>query len=314
MPEVSVSIPCYNVYRNGERGERWLREAVESVLSQSFEDLELLLVDDGSDDGTVALLREYIEDPRVRLIRQENQGYPGARNTGLVEGAGEYYGFLSQDDIWKPNKLEVQLDTLTETQTDIVHSNVQNINGAGETVGFRHEEPPPQPSDPEEYVSALFQDNFVCIQSVLCHRSVLENRRFNPQFSIACDIDMWLRIAGEHDFSYVDECLVKKRYHNTNISSNFNQSSAELLKVLENAVERYPFLEELYNTRASEVHYGSGNRALRDGNLSKARTAFRNAIILDPYNVRAYYGLLASLCGTNIGERLLDFGRLLRAV
>ncbi|WP_226010916.1 glycosyltransferase family 2 protein [Halomicrobium salinisoli] len=307
MSEVSVSIPCYNVFSH-DHGERWLRTAIESVLEQTYEKYELLLIDDGSDDGTVALLEEYDDDGRVTVIRQENQGYPGARNTGLEEGDGEYYAFLGQDDRWEPTKLERQVAHLESEPVDVVHSNVRNVDEDGEQIGYRHEERPPQPAEPDRFVEALFERTFVCIQSVLIRASAIEGRRFDTDLPIACDIDMWLRVAGEHRFGYVPEVLVEKRYHDDNVSNDYEQSFEELRTVLERAIDQYPYLRDRRDARFSRLHYGYANNLLRDGRPEEARAQLRKALSLDSTNVRAWIALAASLGGRNLGPRLLDMG------
>lgn len=308
MPKVSVSIPTYNVFRT-DGGAEWLRTAIESVLDQTLTDFELLLVDDGSEDGTVALLEEYTDDRRVTVIRQENQGYPGARNTGLAEGDGEYYAFIGQDDRWAETKLEKQVEYLETEPVDVVHTNVRKIDVDGNGIGFRHEEPPPQPNEPKQFVKALFERTFVCIQSVLIRAPVIENRRFDTDLPIACDIDMWLRLAGEHRFGYLSESLVEKRYHTDSISDDYEQSFQELQTVLERAVDKYSFLEKYRDTRLSRLHYGYGNNLLRDGRVTEAREQLRTAIELDRTNHRAWMAYLASLGGSTVGPRLLNLGR-----
>lgn len=101
MPAVSVIIPAYNA-------ARYLKNAVASVLFQTFKDWELLIVDDGSTDDTQAVVNSFT-DPRIKYIRQENAGVASARNVGLGQAAGRYIAFLDADDIWIRNKLELQM-------------------------------------------------------------------------------------------------------------------------------------------------------------------------------------------------------------
>ncbi|MBW2258128.1 MAG: glycosyltransferase family 2 protein, partial [Deltaproteobacteria bacterium] len=104
-PKVSVVIPVYN-------RERYIGQAIDSILSQSFRDFELIVVDDGSSDGTPAVV-ERCGDPRVRLVRHEtNQGIPRTRNRGLLEARGEYVAWLDSDDVALPQRLRVQVDVL----------------------------------------------------------------------------------------------------------------------------------------------------------------------------------------------------------
>src|SRR6266568_601549 len=102
-PVVSVILPVYN-------GENYLRFAVESVLNQTFQDFELIIVDDGSVDATAAIVREYAS--RVRYVRQDNTGVAGAFNHGLRVSTGQYISWLSHDDVFHPTKLEKQVSAL----------------------------------------------------------------------------------------------------------------------------------------------------------------------------------------------------------
>src|SRR2546428_4652348 len=103
MPAVRVVIPIYN-------GERYLREALESVFAQTYRDYEVICVNDGSTDGSPAVLREY--GTRVTVVQQANAGQGAARNTGARHAAGRYIAFLDQDDRWYPHKLEHQVAVL----------------------------------------------------------------------------------------------------------------------------------------------------------------------------------------------------------
>ena len=104
MPRVSVIIPTYN-------RANMVGDAVQSVLEQSYADWELIVVDDGSQDNTRDVLADY-SDPRIRYIYQENRKLPGARNTGIRAGTGEYVAFLDSDDLFTPGKLERQVAVL----------------------------------------------------------------------------------------------------------------------------------------------------------------------------------------------------------
>ncbi len=109
-PLVSVIIPVYNVLP-------YLREALDSVINQTYKNLEILIVDDGSTDGSGEICDEYLSDPRVVVIHQENKGLSGARNTGLDRMTGEYVAFLDSDDAFMPEMIEKMLDALIRSET-----------------------------------------------------------------------------------------------------------------------------------------------------------------------------------------------------
>ena len=120
---VSVVVPCFN-------GERFLARTIESVLSQTYRELEIIVVDDRSTDGSVALVRRYAErDERVRLIeRDRNAGAPAApRNTGVRAARGNWIAFLDADDVWHPEKLDIQMKILAQTGADLCSTRIRDF-------------------------------------------------------------------------------------------------------------------------------------------------------------------------------------------
>lgn len=111
-PLVSVIVPVYNVLP-------FLREALDSVIHQTYQNLEIIIVDDGSNDGSGEVCDEYLSDPRVIVIHQENRGLSGARNTGLERMTGEYVAFMDSDDAFMPEMIEKMLDRIIQTDADI---------------------------------------------------------------------------------------------------------------------------------------------------------------------------------------------------
>src|SRR5262245_25002643 len=126
MTRFSIIIPCFN-------GGRWLAEAVRSCLEQTTADLEVIVVDDGSSDDSHAIAaRCASSDPRVRVIRQTNQGVGAARNTGLAAAVGRYVNFLDADDLFEPEKLEAQGAVLDRNPgIDCVLCDGRAIDGSG---------------------------------------------------------------------------------------------------------------------------------------------------------------------------------------
>ena len=110
MPEVSVIIPTFNY-------GRFLEQAIQSVLGQTFQDFELIVVDDGSTDDTREVLARFESDRRVRCLFQANRGDAAARNTGILNAGGRYVAFLDSDDYWMPEKLERQLGIMRSDPT-----------------------------------------------------------------------------------------------------------------------------------------------------------------------------------------------------
>lgn len=222
MPEVSVIIPTYN-------SAHYLMQAVESVLSQTFRDLEILVIDDGSTDETEVVMRQY--GAPVRYIRQRNSGVSAARNRGIAESRGRYIAFLDADDTWYPHKLERQLAALdkhrgyqlcysaftlaTADLTPIRVVQSRRFGGAVEDL--------------------LLRGNVVgSICSVLCKRSLFKVvGDFDPSLSQCADWDMWLRLATQTEFLYMDEPLVTYRQHDSNMSRKVSLLEHDSLRLLE---------------------------------------------------------------------------------
>jgi glycosyltransferase involved in cell wall biosynthesis len=221
-PLVSVIIPTYNC-------ARYIATAVESVLAQRSEDLEVLVIDDGSTDATRETLARFGE--QIDYIYQTNSGVSQARNKGLAVASGRYVAFLDSDDAWYPNKIHRQLEALSEnpgaaacysafTVTDSTLSPL-NVHTAE-----------PQSSVLEDL---LLRGNWVSTPStVICERGLFTKvGGFDPELSLCADWDMWLRLAAVAEFVYVDEPLVRYRKHDGNMSGNVALLEQDSIRVLE---------------------------------------------------------------------------------
>jgi glycosyltransferase involved in cell wall biosynthesis len=220
--EVSVIIPTYN-------SARYLADAVDSVLAQTFKDFEVLVIDDGSTDETESLMRRYA--PPVRYIRQANQGVAAARNLGIENSNGRYVAFLDADDTWFANKLERQISALEQ------HSEYRLCYSRFTTVTRDLKPFPAKRIDPRGRAleDLLLRGNLVgSICTVLCERSLFEAAgAFDGALSQCADWDMWVRLACLTEFLYLDEPLVTYRKHDSNMSSNVALLEHDSLRVLE---------------------------------------------------------------------------------
>src|SRR5258706_6977096 len=130
---ISVIMPAYN-------GERFIAQSIMSVLNQTFRDLELIVVDDGSTDHTAEIVTELRrQDDRIRLFRQQNSGQAAARNTGIGKSQGDLIAFLDQDDLWLEEKLKIQTKALAASGADVVFSGGYIFSAAdvsAETISF----------------------------------------------------------------------------------------------------------------------------------------------------------------------------------
>jgi glycosyltransferase involved in cell wall biosynthesis len=205
MPKVSVILPCYN-------GSRWISNAIDSVLRQTYSDFELLVIDDGSTDSSRIVISPFLGDGRVHYSYEENRGFSAAVNRGIKESSGSLIGFIGQDDLWMPNKLEVQVKYFHEhKKVDLVHSNYCSINSAGRTIKVRDIKKPSF-SSRKKLIKYLFINNFIGFETTLVKKRCFDKvGLFDEQMTGFSDHDIWLRIAGSFNIGYLDLSLVKKR-------------------------------------------------------------------------------------------------------
>lgn len=285
MKNVSVVLTCYN-------GARWISEAIESILAQTYEDFELLVIDDGSTDNSKKIVASY-HDHRVRYIYQKNRGFSAAVNRGIKESSGSLIGFIGQDDLWMPKKLELQARYFSEHKDiGIVHSNYYVINSRERIIGVIKAKVPVS-SAKQEVVTRLFLNNFIGFETVLVKRKCFDEVGFLDERMVGfSDHDMWLRIAGSFNIGYLDLLLVKKRDHGFRLSRVREETVLrDEFLVVKKAIDTYPFLKRLERKKLAPLYYALGTTLLQKKDYQKAKKALIKAIIYQPWalNIVAVY-------------------------
>lgn len=220
MPEISVIVPSYN-------HAAYVGDAVKSVLSQSFRDLELIVVDDGSKDNSLKILSEFT-DPRLRVIAQTNQGAHAAINRGIKSSTGKYIAILNSDDVFHPLRLEKMLTVLkSDSQIGLTGSYIEIIDQSGNTLGIKHgyKDAPPWNLDNSEKSfrttgrlhKIILTENYLSTTSNFVFPRETLNRigDFQP-LRYVHDWDFVLRIARWSKISLLPEVLLQYRVHPTN--------------------------------------------------------------------------------------------------
>ncbi|MGH1571271.1 glycosyltransferase family 2 protein [Methylobacterium sp. P31] len=243
MTTVSVVIPAFNA-------APFIGRTIESVLSQTWRSLEIVVVDDGSSDDTVAIAQSCCRgDDRVRIVRQENQGVAAARNRGIQESSAHLIAFLDADDIWAPTKISEQLASLrTNEAAAVSYTGFVNINESDRLIGSPH-----LPSASGPVLKGLAQLNFVGnASSMLVRRSAIEEigyfdtslRHVN---ATGCeDYDFLLRLAEKFEFAVVPAPLVLYRITTASMSSNAGRMARSWSIVAERAASRSPHLRSAF--------------------------------------------------------------------
>jgi glycosyltransferase involved in cell wall biosynthesis len=243
MPEVSVVVPAYNA-------ARFVASAIESVLAQTYDDYEILVVDDGSTDDTREVVNQY-KSAKIRYIAQKNAGVAVARNTGMAEGRGRWVAFLDADDTWFPTKLERQMHALrADSSARVCYSAFTVVDASLAPIGVRR-----SARVGTALEDLLLRGNIVgSICTVLCDREmILSTGGFDPRLSQCADWEMWVRLAARTEFVYVDESLVTYRQHDSNMSRNAGLLETDSLLVLESGFG-LPALPEPIRKRRREAY------------------------------------------------------------
>lgn len=209
MPLVSVVMPIHNA-------ERFLAEAIESVLGQTYRELELVMVDDGSTDGSYEIAQRYAKrDARVKLVRNDrNLGIVKTRNRLFDEAnpLSVHFAVLDSDDVCLPDRILRQVEFL-EAHPDhaIVGGNTLIIDEQGREIGSRV-----YPSTHEALSSVITRYNPIAQPSVMIRRSALEQvGRYDERYSRCQDYDLWLRMAARYKIANLDAFTLKYRISNT---------------------------------------------------------------------------------------------------
>jgi glycosyltransferase involved in cell wall biosynthesis len=277
---VSVIIPTY------ERRD-YIGDAVASVLAQTFDDLEVIVVDDGSTDGTSELFRAHA-DSRVRFVSKEHSGIASTRNRGIVEARGTMLAFLDSDDIWVPEKLEKQLPLLRGS-VGFVYARYRSVRD-GQVLRSK---PVGGPSG--RIFMALLGRIFVQTSTAIVTREAVEGvGLFDESLSYADEYDYFLRLAHAYEAGFVDEDLVIYRIHGGNESRDGKRRVRENLEVYRRHHRRSDLgrrAAKLAAKRVSRYAVQLGRLLFEEGDHAGASEAFREALSASPFHLGARAGL-----------------------
>lgn len=258
MPLVAVIIPVYNA-------RAYLRSAVESVLAQTYTNLDIIVVDDGSTDGSVEVLAD-ITDPRLRLLRQENAGKPAAMNRALAATRAEFYAVNDADDHSHPRRIERQVATMLE-QPDVAGVFV------GHEVIFRGRPMAPQFRGKSKEECARDIESFrmpAHDPTPMYRMSLVRGVEFDPQLKVAEGLDYILRIGEKHPLMVLGECLYSYRVHEKSITKTSRDLCNQcMLEALRRACERRgQDFESVFGSMRDYLASRPVNNRERDNNLA----------------------------------------------
>ncbi len=300
---VTVSMFSYN-------HEKYLPQAIESVLNQTFRDLELVIVDDYSTDNSKQIIEAYhARDPRVKpFFHEKNFGIARTANDCLKNASGKYLGFIGSDDLWLPSKLEKQLEVLEKDQNKIVWSEGEIIDGNGALTGQTVTDLLCSPSKKSGNIfQELLREDIVFGQSVLLKTEFAQEFTFNENFRYVNDHQFFIDLSKKHDFVFLSQPLARYRIHGQNITMKnpalwFKERiilRSSLLKMYKNDISSQSLADMYY--KIGHAYAGLSEREL-------ARYFYTKAILVDPFRTHTLLYLILAL--TN-GEGL--FGKTLES-
>lgn len=292
-PTVSVVIPSFN-------HARFVAEAVTSVLSQSFGDLEVVVTDDGSSDGTADAVRKF-SDPRVKFEAfPENRGAVIALNSAIRRSRGEYICFLASDDYFLPGKLEKQVSFLSKN-LDIaalfglpafIDERGKRLEAGEQFNGEVFETPfKKQLAGRDDWLRHFFfYGNCLCHPTAMLRRSAYDSAGlYDPRFANLPDLDMWVRLAMLHDFAVMREPLTAMRIHD----GNGNMSAPRRETLLRAHFETYEILKHYRKLTPESLH-----RIFKDeiahnglGGIGEAEPLLAQIALTSPSPIHTLFGL-----------------------
>jgi glycosyltransferase involved in cell wall biosynthesis len=221
-PKVSIGIPSYN-------HEEYISETIESILNQAFQDFEIIITDDGSSDKTLQIIKTF-SDPRIKLFSfEENQGACKALNNCIINSKGEYFAYVSSDDVWEHDKLEKQVKYLDENPlTPVVFTKAKIIDENGKEF-MEKDHPYFSIFDQKNRSRSKWLNRFFYKGNCICHPSIMIRKGFydeigfyNERMANIPDLDMWVRLCLKYNFHILDEKLTKFRVRKDekNVSGN----------------------------------------------------------------------------------------------
>ncbi|OGX08664.1 MAG: hypothetical protein A2Z88_10335 [Omnitrophica WOR_2 bacterium GWA2_47_8] len=277
QPLVSAIIPTFN-------RAKLVCETIDSVLAQTYPNIEIIVVDDGSSDNTEEVLKKY--GNKVRYLKQDNKGNSAARNYGFKVSRGEYIGFLDDDDLWLPSKIEEEVKFLQDhSDLGFVYCGTYLIDLEGKITGQRtiwEEE--------DATFARLYRGNIIISPSIsLIRRDCLKDVGYYDEgLYQSSDYDMWIRLARKYKFVYLDKILAKYRVHEKSLGRNLDRRLKLHVKIF-NKPEisgDKTWLEK--RIRIAQEYYDIGRQFYEAGYYLKAARCFLGAVLIYPF-VGFYY-------------------------
>jgi teichuronic acid biosynthesis glycosyltransferase TuaG len=285
-PLISVVIPLYNA-------EKYIGETLESVFAQTYNPFEVIVVNDGSTDSSLSVVRKY---PDVKVISQTNQGEGITRNNGVAVSKGDFIAFLDADDLWEKHKLEEQMNTFfSYPELSVVTNLLQEINENGEDLktDIKLKVPYDTPFNPYDILISEGNPTLNMSGAIIKKNMILSVGGFRD-IRLSTDYDFWIRLSAEGSLFYViSKKLTKYRLlNNSLIHGSLEKEYGSQLNILELNKSRYNRITS--SKRKSKIYYDWADSAFcsRD---STVWFAVIRSIFYNPFNYKIYLLVIRGL-------------------
>jgi len=282
-PILSVIMLTYN-------RERYITEAITSVLNQTFQEIELIIIDDGSSDRTEIIVNE-INSSRILYYKFPHSGKGSQlRNLGLEKSHGKFIAFIDSDDVWLPEKIRIQLDKLYSNsgKPGFVFSDILLFNNSGEVLKS-HIYKDVNLSGSNLFSQYVENEFAIYPSTILFDKRCLEATGKLSELFSWTDNDFFHRMAFYYDGFLIKKPLVKIRRHDTNTSAKAGQKTIdEMMHMLTDFHKKGMINKSVFVKMISYYYYLSGMLFLNDRDYFLARKAFLNCIQNNPFNLKAW--------------------------
>lgn len=283
---------------------------MESVRAQSYQDFEIIALDDGSTDGS----REWLSSqPDLRVVfNDQNLGTYGTLNRGLEMASGEFIAVLNDDDVWQPTKLERQIQLLdAHPEVGLVHTEGEFIDGEGRVfegkpLGFSF----PRFETGDILLDLVYENKIIASAAVFRRSVIAQVGPYNENYFGSGDWELWFRIAEQMQVGCVDEKLTQYRVHGANASHKLEKIWRDdqmlrewMLPRLDDLGDR--FAAERVNAAKAHCWAALGTVRMLNGDARSSREAYRASMHLMPTRVKNYLRFMATYLGSNTFRRLL---------
>ncbi len=282
MPNVSVIIPTYN-------SAKFLPETIESVLGQTYQDFELIIIDDGSTDHTKEVIASYLKDhpQKIKYFYQKNSGVSAARNHGMQAAKGSFIAIIDSDDLWFPGRLMEGMKMMdAHPNVGLVHSNVINITEEGKPFNII--------SRNKKFLSGYISDYiFLRKADILCPTVLFRKEccdrlgGFDHNLAtLGCeDRELWIRIAKQYEIAFIDKPLAYYRVRSDSMSHNIPKMLQARLYVVDKYCPADGPNRNLRNLALSKIYKDLGDQFLIASDFNQAKHFYLKALSFNLFNI-----------------------------